>query len=276
MQQYLDSLNDIMMLGLDRPNRTGVATRGLFGVTYRFHMGEGFPIITTKKIPFQSVVGELLGFIRGYTNAGDFRALGCNIWDANANENKQWLDNPYREGEDDLGRIYGAQWREWITTEDTIIDQLAQAINTIKTNPTSRRIIVTAWNPAELDQMALPPCHIFYQFNVREHLLDLLMYQRSCDMFLGVPFNISSYALLLCMVAQVTGKTPGDFVHVLGDAHIYHNHFAQVREQLTRKPYPLPTLFLNPDIKEIDDFDASDIKLLEYGYHNAIKAPMAV
>lgn len=281
MKQYLDALRHVLEKGIDRQNRTGIATRAVFGMQLRFDMKDGFPAVTTKKLPWKSVASELLWFIEG---SNDERRLAeilhgtrdkekTTIWTANA-EAGYW--KPMAKFEGDLGRIYGIQWRKWKSPEGKEIDQLANAINLIKENPTSRRIIVTAWNPAELNQMALPPCHTFFQFFVADGKLSLQMYQRSCDMFLGVPFNIASYSLLLHMAAQATDLKPGEFVHVLADAHIYHNHFEQVKEQLSRNPFLLPKLWLNPEIKNIDDFAMDDIKLENYQFHPQIKAEMAV
>ena len=281
MKQYLDALRHILENGADRKDRTGIGTRAVFGMQMRYNMDKGFPAVTTKKLAWNSVVSELLWFIEG---SNDERRLSeilhstrnsskKTIWTANAFSD-YWKPKARFEG--DLGRIYGVQWRKWRAPDGKEIDQLANAIRMIKENPTSRRIIVTAWNPGELEQMALPPCHAFFQFFVVNNKLSLQMYQRSCDIFLGVPFNIASYSLLLNIVAQVTGLKPGDFVHTLGDAHIYHNHFAQVKEQLTRAPLPLPKLWLNSEIKNIDDFKKEDIKLENYEYHPPIKAEMAV
>ena len=225
MKQYLDLLQDIMENGYDKPNRTGVDTRSVFGRSMRFDLNQGFPLITTKKIHLKSVIYELLWFIKGDTNVKFLQDNGVRIWNEWADENG------------DLGSVYGAQWRNW---NNEGIDQLQELINKLKNNPDDRRMIVSAWNPSQLNKMALPPCHMFYQCYVADGKLSMLMYQRSCDMFLGVPFNIASYALLTMMLAQVCGLKLGEYVHVLGDAHIYHNHFAQVREQLAREPYPLP------------------------------------
>ena len=281
MQQYLDALRHVLENGTDRKDRTGIGTRAVFGMQLRFNMEDGFPAMTTKKLAWNSVVSELLWFIEG---SDDERRLAeilygtrdkskTTIWAANA-EADYWKPKARFEG--DLGRIYGIQWRKWKSPEGKEIDQLANAIKLIKENPTSRRIIVNAWNAGELDKMALPPCHVFFQFFVSNGKLSMQMYQRSCDMFLGVPFNIASYSLLLHIVAQVTDLKAGEFVHTLGDAHIYHNHFEQVKEQLSRKPFPLPTLWLNPKIKNIDDFKMEDIKLENYQFHPPIKAQMAV
>ena len=281
MKQYLDALKYILENGADRQSRTGISTRTVFGMQMRFNMEDGFPAVTTKKLPWKSVASELLWFIEG---SGDERRLAeilhgtrdpgkATIWTANA-EADYW--KPKAKFQGDLGRIYGVQWRKWKAPDGKEIDQLANAINMIKENPTSRRIIVTAWNPGELNEMALPPCHAFFQFFVADGKLSLQMYQRSCDMFLGVPFNIASYSLLLHMMAQATDLKPAEFVHVLADSHIYHNHFEQVKEQLKRKPFPLPKLHLNPEIKNIDDFTMDDIKLENYEFHPPIKAEMAV
>lgn len=257
MQQYLDLLRYVMDHGDDRVTRPDEGTaeaRAVFAREMRFEMANGFPIITTKRMPFRTIAGELLWMISGSSDNADLHKLGIHIWDANANENSEWLVNPNRHGEDDLGRVYGVQWRKWLTADGEEIDQLAEVIERIKTNPVDRRLVVTAWNPGELSLMALPPCHMFFQFFVANGKLSLSMYQRSCDMFLGVPFNITSYALLLEMIAHVTGLETGEFVHILGDAHIYHDHFDAVRTQLRRKTRPLPRLWLNPDITNIDDF----------------------
>ncbi|KHO46094.1 MAG: thymidylate synthase [archaeon GW2011_AR3] len=281
MKQYLDALKQVLEHGTDRKDRTGVGTRAIFGMQLRFRMEDGFPAMTTKKLAWNSVVSELLWFIEG---SNDERRLAeilygtrdnskKTIWTANGEAN-YWKPKAGFEG--DLGRVYGVQWRRWKSPSGKEIDQLSEAIRMIKENPTSRRIIVNAWNPGELDMMALPPCHAFFQFFVAGGRLSLQMYQRSCDMFLGVPFNIASYSLLLHMVAQSTGLKAGDFVHVLGDAHIYHNHFEQVREQLARTPFPLPGLWLNPEIRDIYKFAMKDIRLDNYQSHPSIKAPMAV
>ena len=273
MKQYLDILKDVMENGVDRPDRTGVGTRGVFCRTMRFNLEEGFPIVTTKKTAFNLVKAELLWFISGSSDVKDLQKLGCHIWDANANA-EHWKAKAAFEG--DLGRIYGVQWRSWRKLDGTTYDQLSDVVERIRKNPSDRRLILAAWNPGELEEMSLPPCHAFSQFFVSGDTLSLAMYQRSCDMFLGVPFNISSYALLLSMVAQVTGLKPGEFIHHLGDAHIYLNHFDQVQEELQRDPLPLPYLQLNPLIKNLDNFTMEDIELANYQCHPAIKAPMAV
>lgn len=273
MRQYLDALRHVLEHGVDRPDRTGTGTRAVFGMQMRYRLADGFPIVTTKKIAFEAVKAELLWFISGSSDVGELRRLGARIWDENA-EAPYWKPKARFEG--DVGRIYGVQWRSWRTPDGRTIDQLAEAIRLIKERPFDRRIIVTAWNPGELDDVALPACHAFFQFFVAGGSLSLQMYQRSCDMFLGVPFNISSYALLLQMVAQVTGLAPGEFVHTLGDAHIYHSHVEQVREQLAREPLALPTLWLNAEVKDIDGFGMADARLVGYRSHPAIKAKMAV
>ncbi|MEX0916687.1 MAG: thymidylate synthase [Candidatus Spechtbacterales bacterium] len=280
MKQYLDLARDVLENGVDKPNRTGIDTRAVFGRTMRFDMADGFPIITTKKVPFKIVAGELLWLISGSSDVKELQKLGVHIWDANA-EADYW--KPKAKFDGDLGRVYGVQWRSWQGADGTVVDQLKDVIERIKKDPTDRRLIVTAWNPGELSQMALPPCHMFFQFFVAPSTssgqagkLSLSMYQRSCDMFLGVPFNISSYALLLHMVAQVTGLEAGEFFHILGDTHIYHNHFDQMKEQMSREPYGLPTLKLNPNIKDINAFTMDDIELVGYESHPTIKADMAV
>jgi len=273
MRQYLDALKYILENGIDKPNRTGVPSRAVFGMQMRYRMSDGFPAITTKKLAFNPVKAELLWFLHGSSDVKKLNELGAHIWDANA-EASYWKPKARFEG--DVGRIYGVQWRSWRAPDGREIDQIKEVVERIKKDPYDRRLIVTAWNPGEIDQMALPPCHAFSQFYVANGELSLQMYQRSCDMFLGVPFNIASYSLLLHMVAQVTGLKPGEFVHTLGDAHIYHNHFDQVKEQLGREILPLPKLSLNPDIKDIDSFTMDDIQLVDYQSHPAIKAPMAV
>ena len=265
MDQYLEGLQQILDTGVDREGRNGI-TRAAFGMQMRYNLEEGFPAVTTKKLAFRSVKAELLGFLRGYNHVKQFQRLGTQIWNANA---AAWG----REGA--LGCIYGVQWRRW-QKEHGKIDQLAEVIERLKTDPHSRRHIVTAWNPAELDQMALAPCHMFFQFFVADGKLSLQMYQRSCDMFLGVPFNIASYSLLLSMVAQVTNLQPSEFIHTMGDAHIYHAHFDQVKTQIQRKPYPPPKLILNTEVTEIDNFKIQDMQLKDYQHHEAIRAKLIV
>lgn len=274
MKQYLDVLKKIMEEGIDKPNRTGIGSRAVFGAPMRFKMSDGFPAMTTKKLAFEAVKAELLWFLSGSSDVKELQKLGCRIWDENANAD-YW--KPKAKFEGDLGRVYGVQWRKWKSPySETPIDQISNAIKKLKENPNDRRIIVSAWNPAELDMMALPPCHLLFQFFVADKKLSLMMYQRSCDVFLGVPFNIASYSLLLHMVSQVVGLEPNECIIILADAHIYLNHFEQVKEQLSRESYPLPKLWLNPEIKNIDNFRMEDIKLIDYKYHPSIKAPMAV
>lgn len=263
MKQYLVLLEDILKNGVDRDDRTGVGTRAVFGRQMRFDMKDGFPAMTTKRLAWRAVVAELLWFLKGSCNVRELQMLECHIWDGNANA-EYW--KPHAEFEGDLGRIYGVQWRKWRGADGREVDQLRQAIEFIKNKPTTRRIIVTAWNPAEMDydaqespSVALCPCHIFFQFFVANKTLSLQMYQRSCDVFLGVPFNIASYSLLLHIISAITRLEPGEFIHVLGDTHIYKNHFEQVKEQLKREPYPLPTLKLNPAfyaMNSVGDLDA--------------------
>lgn len=275
MRQYNDVLKKVFDEGADRETRNGM-TRALFGLQMRFNMADGFPAVTTKKLAFKAVKSELLWFLEGSNDDNRLKEL-------NGSERTIWTDNaeapywkPKAKFPGDLGRVYGVQWREWQGPNGKVVDQIAEVIEKIKNDPTDRRLIVSAWNPGELDQMALPPCHMFFQFFVNGDKLSLLMHQRSCDMFLGVPFNIASYSLLLHMVAQVTGLTAHEFVHSLGDAHIYHDHFDAVKEQLARDPLPLCTLKLNPTVKTINDFKMEDIELENYQSHPPIKAKMAV
>ncbi len=273
---YLDLLRKVMDEGVDRDDRTGTGTRALFGQTMRFSMKDGFPALTTKKLAWKAVKSELLWFLEGTGDENRLKEiLGSDktIWSANADA-PYWVDKAKFPG--DLGRVYGVQWRHWKRPDGTEVDQIAEAIRLIKEDPTSRRIIVTAWNPGELELMALPPCHMFMQFFVANGKLSLFMHQRSCDMFLGVPFNIASYSLLLHMVAQVTGLEADELVHSLGDTHVYKNHFDAVNEQLLRDPLPAPRLKLNPEVKDIGGFKMEDIELEGYESHPAIKAPMAV
>lgn len=275
MLQYLDVLKDIYENGVDVEGRNG-ATRKLFTKQMRFDLTQGFPAVTTKKLAFKAVKSELLWFIEGSSDDNRLKELNGSektIWTANAHSD-YWEPNAKFDG--DLGRVYGVQWRHWKKADGTEVDQLADVIERIKKQPNDRRLIVSAWNPGELDQMALPPCHMIFQFFVANDKLSLHMFQRSCDMFLGVPFNIASYSLLLSMVAQVTGLIPHECVLTLGDAHIYHEHFDAVKQQLTRTPYDPPTLWLNPDVKTIDDFTMDDIRLENYQHQETIKADMIV
>jgi thymidylate synthase len=293
---YLNLLREILVRGIRQSNRTGIDTLTLPGAMLKFDLRDGFPAITTKKLAFNQVKGELIGFLRGCRNASEFRALGCTIWDQNANETPAWLNSPYRKGPDDLGRIYGVQWRqqmERITELDdtaafATVDQLAQALDLVRYDPTNRRIIVNAWNAVDvkLGRAALPPCHVLFQLlpHVDGRVLHMTMYQRSCDMFLGVPFNIASYALLLELFAAWTGYTAGTLTMFLADAHIYENHIEQVKEQLTREVLPAPRLLLDTPERAVDmelesllrALTPDSIRLVDYQSHAAIKAPMAV
>jgi thymidylate synthase len=264
MQQYLDLCRRILDEGIEKHDRTGTGTRSVFGHQMRFRMEDGFPLLTTKKLHLKSIIYELLWFLRGDTNVRYLQEHGVSIWN-------EWADC---NGE--LGPVYGHQWRSWPDYHGGTIDQIANVIQQIRTNPDSRRLLVSAWNVAETDTMALPPCHCLFQFYVAEGRLSLQLYQRSADVFLGVPFNIASYALLLQMTAQVTGLRCGDFVHTLGDAHIYLNHLEQVRLQLTRSPRPLPTMQLNPEVKELTDFSYEDFTLVGYNPHPHIAGAVSV
>ena len=264
MQQYLDLMERILAEGTLRDDRTGTGTYSLFGARMRFDLSQGFPAVTTKKLHFRSIIRELLWFLRGDDNIGYLKEHGVSIWD-------EWAD-----AEGDLGPVYGVQWRSWPAGDGRSIDQIAQVVEAIRSNPYSRRHIVNAWNVSDLEKMALPPCHVLFQFYVADGRLSCQLYQRSGDFFLGVPFNIASYALLTYMVAQVTGLEPGEFIHVLGDAHLYTNHVEQARTQLERTPFELPRLWLNPEIDEIDAFDYDDIRIEDYRCHPTIRAPIAV
>jgi thymidylate synthase len=264
MRVYLDLMRHVLEHGHKKEDRTGTGTLSVFGYQMRFNLEEGFPLLTTKKVHLKSIIHELLWFLQGSTNIQYLKDNGVTIWD-------EWAD-----GNGDLGPVYGYQWRNWPKPDGGHIDQISQVIEQIRTNPDSRRLIVSAWNVADLDKMALPPCHAFFQFYVADGRLSCQLYQRSADIFLGVPFNIASYALLTMMVAQVCGLKPGDFVHTLGDAHIYLNHLEQVREQLSRTPRPLPTMRINPEVKDIFAFRFEDFTLENYDPHPAIKAPVAV
>jgi len=280
MKQYLDAMQHIMDKGIDRQGRNAL-TRSVFSIPMRFDLSQGFPAVTTKKLAFKSVVSELLWFIEG---SGDERRLAeimhgtrdpekKTIWTQNAHSD-YWNDRGLKQHDADLGRVYGVQWRSWTNSDGEKFDQLADVIDRIKKDPYDRRLIVSAWNPGELEQMALPPCHRDFQFYVADGKLSLQMNQRSCDMFLGVPFNIASYSILLAMVAQVTNLEPHEVVFIFADAHIYEEHFDAVKQQLERTPEKLPELWLNPDIKNIDDFTMDDIKLVDYEHQETISAPM--
>ena len=264
MKQYLDLLRTVRDTGVKRSDRTGVGTLGIFGYQMRFHLADGFPLLTTKKLHVKSVIHELLWFLSGDTNVRYLRENGVRIWDEWADENG------------DLGPVYGKQWRSWPAPDGGGIDQISQLIAGLKRDPYSRRHIVTAWNPAEIGEMALPPCHCLFQFHVAEDKLSCQLYQRSADIFLGVPFNIASYALLTMMVAQVTRLQPGEFIHTFGDAHLYLNHLEQAERQLAREPLPLPRLIINPDVGSIFDFVYDDFRLEGYEAHPHIKAEVAV
>ena len=264
MQNYLDLLQHILDNGTDKTDRTGTGTRSVFGYQLRYDLSKGFPMVTTKKVHLKSIIYELLWFIKGDTNIQYLTVNGVSIWNEWADENGE------------LGPVYGAQWRSWKGADNKVVDQFSEVIEQIKKNPDSRRLIVSAWNAAEIPNMALAPCHAMFQFYVANGKLSLQLYQRSADVFLGVPFNIASYALLLMMVAQVTGLEVGDYVHTFGDVHIYNNHFEQVQKQLSRETRPLPTMKLNSEIKDIFDFKFEDFELLNYDPHPGIIAPVAI
>ncbi len=261
MQQYLDLLRDVLENGVDKMDRTGVGTRSVFGRQMRFDLNKGFPLMTTKKMHLKSIIYELLWFLKGDTNVKYLQDNGVRIWN-------EWADD-----NGDLGPVYGSQWRNW---NGEGIDQIAEVIEKLKKTPNDRRMIVSAWNVGKIAEMHLPPCHMMFQFYVANNKLSCMLYQRSCDMFLGVPFNIASYALLTMMVAQVCGYELGEFIHTLGDTHIYHNHFEQVREQLSRQPLSLPKMKINPHVKDINDFKYEDFELQGYQCYEAIKGKVAV
>ncbi len=264
MRQYLELMEHVLAEGVEKRDRTGTGTMSVFGHQMRFDLEAGFPLTTTKKLHVKSIIHELLWFLAGDTNVKYLNDNGVRIWD-------EWADE-----HGDLGPVYGRQWRSWPTQDGRTIDQIANVVEMIRRNPDSRRLIVTAWNPADVDKMALPPCHCLFQFYVARGRLSCQLYQRSADIFLGVPFNIASYALLTMMVAQVTGLKPGEFVHTFGDLHLYQNHLDQARLQLSREPRPLPQMRLNPAVKNIHDFCFEDFELTGYDPHPAIKAPIAV
>ena len=264
MQNYLDLLKHILDTGTDKTDRTGTGTRSVFGYQLRYDLSKGFPLVTTKKVHLKSIIYELLWFLKGDTNIKYLNDNGVTIWDEWADENGN------------LGPVYGAQWRSWKGADGRVVDQIAEVIQQIKTNPDSRRLIVSAWNPAEIPAMALAPCHALFQFYVADGKLSLQLYQRSADVFLGVPFNIASYALLTMMVAQVCGLEAGEYIHSFGDVHIYNNHFEQVNKQRLREPKSLPTMKINPEVKDIFSFTYEDFSLENYDPHPGIKAPVAV
>ena len=264
MKQYLALMRHVRDHGTLKEDRTGTGTRSVFGYQMRFNLADGFPLVTTKKLHLRSIIYELLWFLRGDTNIAYLKEHGVSIWDEWADENGN------------LGPVYGAQWRSWPDGDGKSIDQLSQLLDQIQRNPDSRRLLVSAWNPALIDQMALPPCHCLFQFYIADGRLSCQLYQRSADIFLGVPFNIASYALLTLMIAQVSGLKPGEFIHTFGDAHLYSNHLDQVEAQLARAPFPLPTIALNPAVKSLFEFSFEDFELRDYRYHPHIKAPVAV
>ncbi|MCP4388535.1 MAG: thymidylate synthase [Gammaproteobacteria bacterium] len=264
MRQYLDLMRHVLDHGSEKTDRTGTGTLSVFGYQMRYDLARGFPLITTKKLHLHSIIHELLWFLQGDTNIAYLKQNNVRIWDAWADEN------------DDLGPVYGAQWRSWRAPDGQVVDQIQQLLDNIQHSPDSRRLIVSAWNAGEIENMALPPCHAFFQFYVADGRLSCQLYQRSADIFLGVPFNIASYALLLMMVAQVTGLEVGEFVHTLGDAHLYTNHLPQARLQLEREPFALPTMHLNPAVKDLFGFCFEDFELRDYRFHEHIKAAVAV
>ena len=264
MHQYLDLMRYVRDKGVRKEDRTGTGTLSVFGYQMRFDLADGFPVVTTKKLHLRSIIHELLWFLKGETNIRYLHENGVTIWD-------EWADEA---GE--LGPVYGSQWRSWPTVDGGRIDQIAQLVEQIRGNPDSRRLLVSAWNPADIERMALPPCHVLFQFYVADGRLSCQLYQRSADIFLGVPFNIASYSLLLLMVAQVTGFEPGEFIHTFGDAHLYSNHLEQADLQLARAPYPLPSMKLNPRVKSLFDFTYEDFELVDYRFHPHIKAEVAV
>ena len=264
MKQYLDLLRHVRNEGAPKSDRTGTGTLSVFGYQMRFDLGRNFPALTTKKLHFKSIIHELLWFLRGESNIRYLHDNGVTIWDEWADENGE------------LGPVYGVQWRSWPTADGAAIDQIAGVVDQIKANPDSRRMIVSAWNPGEIDKMALAPCHAFFQFYVNSGALSCQLYQRSADVFLGVPFNIASYSLLTLMMARVTGLKPGEFIHTLGDAHLYMNHLDQADEQLTREPLPPPQMKINPDVNDIFDFRYEDFELVGYQAHPSISAPIAI
>jgi thymidylate synthase len=264
MKQYLELINHVKTHGVRKDDRTGTGTRSVFGYQMRFNLSDGFPAITTKKLHFRSIIGELLWFLKGDTNIHSLHENGVSIWD-------EWTDE-----NGNLGPIYGYQWRSWPTADGRHVDQITRVLDQIKSNPDSRRLMVSAWNVGEIEKMALPPCHTMFQFYVADGRLSCQLYQRSADIFLGVPFNIASYSLLTLMVAQVVGLKPGDFVHTLGDAHLYLNHLEQAELQLTRQPRPLPRMKINPGVASLFDFKYEDFELVDYNPYPGIRAPVAV
>jgi len=264
MKQYLDLLRYVKAHGVQKHDRTGTGTMSVFGYQMRFELGDGFPVVTTKMLHFKSIIYELLWFLRGEGNIHYLNEHGVTIWD-------QWADN-----DGNLGPVYGVQWRSWRASDGRTIDQISNVVEQIRENPDSRRLVVSAWNVGEIDEMALAPCHVFFQFYVADGKLSCQLYQRSADIFLGVPFNIASYSLLTMMIAQITGLEPGEFVHTFGDAHLYLNHMEQAELQLSRVPYPSPKMQINSEVNSLFDFSYDDFELVGYQYHPAIRAPIAV
>lgn len=264
MKAYLDLLNHVLENGTDKGDRTGTGTRSVFGYQMRFNLEEGFPLVSTKKVHLKSIIYELIWFLKGESNIQFLKENQVRIWDS-------WADE-----RGDLGPVYGVQWRSWKGADGQTHDQIQEVLEEIKKNPNSRRLIISAWNVGEIDKMALPPCHTMFQFYIADGRLSCQLYQRSADLFIGVPFNIASYALLTMMIAQVTGYKPGDFVHTFGDAHIYHNHFEQVKIQLSRSPFPLPKMEINPAVTSLFDFKYEDFQLVDYQSYPGISAPVAV
>lgn len=284
MKNYLELCQKTLDEGIQKKNRTGIDHIGIHGGVLNFNLEEGFPVVTTRRMYFKTTIAEFLGFLRGYDSAAQFRRLGVKYWDANANENKTWLMNPNRKGRDDLGRIYGVQARRWKSEDNQgntyFYDQLVKVVMNLIRHKDDRREIVSHWNPGELDKMALPPCHLLYQFGIQEDTLNMCMYQRSCDMPLGVPFDITGYAWLLAVIAQISRLKAGTFTHFLWDIHVYENQVELLKEQLKRKPLPLPKIIINPAITSLDDLltwvTPADFELDDYKYHPPIKYPLAV
>lgn len=280
MKQYLDLCKKALKFGEWKSNRTGIPHIGYQGDMCKYDLREGFPVVTTKKFNLKSCIAEMLAFLRGYDNAADFRRIGTNVWNANANENEQWLSNPSRLGDDDLGRIYGVQARDWVSPDGLNRDQLKGVVEKLKSGRDDRRLIVTHWNPGELNRMALPPCHLLYQFGIEGNYLNMCMYQRSCDLPLGIPFNVTGYAWLLEMVSLITRLKPGVFTHFMWDIHIYENQVPFMKQQILREPKELPQLCFNPSIKTLEDLETwvtpNNFSLDRYDSHPPIKYPFAV
>ena len=283
MQKYIDMVQDVLTYGYPKRNRTGIATLSKFGRMLKFDLSSGrFPALTIKRLYWRAAFAEMIGFLRGYDNAAQFRAIGCNVWDANANETESWVKSQFRRGEDDLGRIYGVQWRDWTSPTGRKFDQVLTVYKKLKNREDDRRLIISAWNPGELEMMALPPCHMFMQFNIEGSRLNLLVYIRSNDLGLGAPFNIAQYAFLLCLMARITDFTPGILSYAVGDYHVYENHIAGLGEAIHRTPFAPPALAIHPDIKTLEDIEDESLclrdtfDLLGYHSHPAVKLEMAV